>query len=121
MKKGIFLLFVFGMIAVRVIACEPMITIDGKEKSKYKTNEELILKVQITFTHRNCTVDIKNTKFEQEGVKILSATDWKEIEPGVWERKLKVKVTAEKGQTAKITVVRGCSKGGCNQSFVIPT
>ncbi len=121
MKKIVFLSLLFAIGLVRLFACEPIITIDGKEKSKYKTNEELIIKVQITLTHRNCNVDIKNTKFDAEGIKILSATDWKESEPGVWERKLKVKVTAKKGQTAKITVIRACSKGGCNQPFVIPT
>ncbi len=105
---------------VVTFACEPLITIEGKEKSKYKTNDEVIVKVKITLTHRNCTVDIKNTKFEQEGIKILSGTDWKEVEPGIWERKLKIKITAEKGQSAKLTVVRNCSKGGCNYSYTLP-
>ncbi|MCX7863228.1 MAG: hypothetical protein N2449_09580 [Bacteroidales bacterium] len=120
MKKLVLLYFILALSSC-VMACEPSITIVGKEKTKYKTNDELVVKVQIVLTHRNCTVDIKNTKFEQEGIKILSGTDWKEVEPGVWERKLKIKVTAEKGQTARLSVIRGCNKGGCNQSFVIPT
>lgn len=104
-----------------VFACEPTVTIEGKEKSKYKKGDELVIKVNIVNNHRNCTVDIKNTKFEQEGIKILSGTDWKEVEPGVWERKLKIKITAEKGQTSKIFIVRPCSKGGCNLPYTFPT
>ncbi len=119
MKKIIFsaiLLFTY----VLIFACDPLITVEGKEKSKYKRNDEVIVKVKITFTHRNCTVDIKDTKFEQEGIKILSGTDWKEVEPGIWERKLKIKIIAEKGQEAKLTVVRACNKGGCNLSKTFP-
>jgi|YNPMSStandDraft_1061717.scaffolds.fasta_scaffold00208_13 hypothetical protein len=115
----VILLSVFSFSAA--YTCDPSITIEGEEKSKYKKNDELIVKVRIVNTHRNCSVDIKNTKFEQEGIKILSATDWKEIEPGIWERKLKIKITANKGQNAKINIIRPCSKGGCNLPYTFPT
>jgi hypothetical protein len=121
MRKIVFIaIFVFAYIFV--FACDPQIVIEGKEKTKYKKNDEVIVKLTITLTHRNCQLNIvKDTKYEQEGIKILSATDWKEIEPGVWERKFKIKITADKGQTAKFTVIRSCSKGGCNKSITFPT
>lgn len=117
MKKiilsSLFILFA----AVSVLACEITLSIDGKKKSKYKTGDEIVVKVKIVLIHRNCTIDIKQTKFNQEGVKILSGTDWKEVEPGVWERKLKIKITANKGEKAKISVVRICNKNSDNESI----
>ncbi len=53
-------LFLFANIVTK--ACEPSIIIEGKEKPKYKKNDELVIKVRIVNTHRNCNIDIKNTK-----------------------------------------------------------
>jgi len=105
---------------ISVLACDITLKIDGKEKGKYKQGDEVIVKVTVTLIHRNCGVDIKNTKFDQEGVKIVSGTDWKEVEPGTWERKLKVKITANSGETARISTVRTCPKGGGENSLTIP-
>lgn len=118
MKKIIISSFFILFAAISVLACEIILSIDGKEKSKYKTGDEVIVKVKVVLIHRNCSIDIKQTKFKQEGIKILSGTDWKEVEPGVWERKLKVKITANKGETAKLSVERICPKGGDSKSIV---
>lgn len=120
MKKIILSSFLILFAAISVLACEITLSVDGKEKSKYKTGDEIVVKVKVVLFHKNCTIDIKQTKFNQEGIKIISGTDWKEVEPGVWERKLKVKITANKGEKAKISAVRICPKGGGNESIEFP-
>lgn len=120
MKKIALSLVLVLITTVAVLACEISLTIDGKEKSKYKTGDEVIVKVKVVLIHKNCNIDIKQTKFNQEGIKILSGTDWKEVEPGVWERKLKVQIIASKGEKAKISAVRTCPKGGGNESIEFP-
>lgn len=120
MKKIILSSLLIMFTAISVLACEITLSIDGKEKSKYKNGDEVIVKVKVVLIHRNCNIEIKNTKFNQEGIKIESGTEWKEVEPGVWERKLKVKITANKGETAKLSVVRVCPKGGGNESIAFP-
>ena len=48
-------------------------------------------------------------------MKILGATPWKKITTGRYERKLKV--TYLQTGTAKLRIVRDCSRGGCTQDF----
>lgn len=117
MKKLVLSFALVLLSTINILACEITLTIDGKEKAKYKTGDEVIVKVRVVLVHKNCNIDIKQTKFNQEGVKILSGTDWKEVEPGVWERKLKVKIIANEGEKAKLSVERICPKSGGKESI----
>jgi hypothetical protein len=118
--KKLFLSLVLMLTIASILACEITIKVDGTEKSKYKTGDVVVVKVTLVLTHRNCLVEIKDTKFNLEGVKIAKATDWKEVSPGTWERKLKIKITAKAGESAKISVVRVCKRGGGNESLSFP-
>jgi hypothetical protein len=121
MKKFLLSSLLILFATLSVLACDVTFKVEGKEKEKYKANDELVVKVLVFLPHRNCQFDIKTLKFNQEGIKILSGTDWKEVEPGLWERKLKIKITADKNQAAKLTAQRDCAKGGTTQSITFKT
>ncbi|MCX7954441.1 MAG: hypothetical protein N3A01_04535 [Bacteroidales bacterium] len=114
--KSFALLFVtFLMFSIRLVSCEIILLIADKDKKEYKRGDIVIVKVEIHLTHRNCPYKVEETKFEQQGVEIISATKWKEKKPGCWEKKLKVKITANKDEVARLGVKRICEKGGANE------
>lgn len=114
---GIFLLL---FTAGKTLACDIEMTIEGS-KTTFKKGDEVIVKVKVTLTHRVCTLGIKQTKFEGKGCQILQGTDWVETSPGVWERKLKVKITDPKKGKATLSVTRTCDKEGGYGSITIQT
>lgn len=120
MKKYLLSLLLLLFATISVLACDVAFKVEGKEKEKYKVNDELVVKVTVFLPHRKCQFDIKTLKFNQDGIKILSGTDWKEVEPGAWERKLKVKITAENSKTAILSAQRECAKGGTTASISFP-
>lgn len=99
-----------GIIAIQ--ACEFEFEVVGEKKASYSIGDEIVVKVTTTFTHRNCNVSIKNTEFNPTGLKINGATDWKEIQPGVWERKLKLSVVGTKDGKLQLEAVRTCDRMG---------
>ena len=92
-------------------ACEIEYSIVEGKKEVYAKGDIVIVKVKVTFTHRICNEGITNTEFSSKGLKILGATNWVETGAGVWERKLKMEVTAE-GSLLKLDAVRTCEKDG---------
>jgi len=94
------------------LACEIEFTVEGEQKEVYKTGDIVIVKVKVVLTHRVCPVAMSKTKFEPNGFKIEGATDWKEVSPNVWERKLKMKVTGNKKGKLMISATRTCDKEG---------
>jgi hypothetical protein len=100
-------------------ACEVDFEILEGKKEAYAVGDEMVVKVKITLIHRNCTVNIKNTEYKQDGIKIKSGTDWKEVSPGVWERKLKVVVENPKAEKANLSVSRKCDKEGGFGTFSV--
>ena len=112
-KKGLLLSILFLFLGIgNAIPCEIDFAVEGDKKEKYSEGDVVVVKVKVTFTHRVCTQSIKKTKFKQNGVKILGATDWKETSTGIWERKLKVKITEAKNGKVSISGTRTCDKTG---------
>ena len=78
-----------------------------------KTKEDvLIVKTTVLLTHRNCPEGIKSTIFEEKGLKIIQTTKWKEENSTTYTRKMKIKITAEKGKEISIKAIRKCEKEG---------
>jgi hypothetical protein len=116
MKYLISICFLFSaLLAVQqVLACEIEFTVLGEEKKEsFKAGEEIIVKVDVIFTHRICPEGIENTKFKYEGIKVLGATKWKEYAKGKFSRKLKLKVLEEsKTKELVLEAIRTCDKEG---------
>jgi len=111
MKKVIATLIIAIITVIPLMACDITLTID-KEKKQYKIGDVAIVKVTVVLIHRNCKVNINNTQYKYVGVNIISGTDWKETSPGIWQRKLKVKITDDKTNPASLTVYRVCDLSG---------
>jgi hypothetical protein len=113
MKTATVSLFFIFLIANGIIACE--ITFDIAEKTKnkiFKTGDTVSIEVKIQLTHRICSVDIKKTKFSYKNLKIIGATDWKEVRAGLFSRQIKAQITDDKAKAANLSVSRQCDKEG---------
>ncbi len=100
-------------------ACELKFAISGERKESYKPGEELIVEVTIVYTHRTCEIQLSDTKFTYEGMKILGATSWKEKAPNAFSRQIKISLLADLLPEAKLNIVRKCSKDGVIGTFKV--
>lgn len=108
-----FILFTVLFIGQQVQACEIEFTVLGDQKQEsYKVDDEIVVKIDVIFTHRICPEGIENTKFKYEGIKVLGATKWKEIASGKFERKLKLKVLEGDQAELILEAIRKCDKEG---------
>ncbi|PLW99953.1 MAG: hypothetical protein C0594_16350 [Marinilabiliales bacterium] len=114
LTKGLLVIMVLltSVLVQKAVACEFEFKVDGDKKEVYKAGDVVVVKVKVTFTHMVCDVGIQKTKFETDGLKIEGATDWKETSPGIWERKLKLKVTGNDKGELVLSGTRTCNKTG---------
>lgn len=112
MKKIIFLVALVMAIWGESHACELKFNISGGQKETYKSGEEVIIEITITYTHRKCEIELSDTKFTYEGIKILGATPWKEKAPATFSRQIKVLVLEDTLKEGVLSIGRKCSKEG---------
>ena len=93
-------------------ACQIQIKVLDASKKTYKVGDELVVKVSVQLTHRNCSEGIESTKFNPKDLKILSAGKWTESGNGLYERKVKIKITGKSNDQAVLHVVRTCRRDG---------
>ncbi len=113
-KLFVLLGFLFSGIVV-ASACDISLKIVDNKQESYKVGDELVVEVTLQFTHRNCSVSVKDTKFKYQGIKVLGATDWKKVSDMEYTRKLKVKVVevaSDMKGTTQIVAIRSCEKEG---------
>lgn len=100
-------------------ACELKFSVSGEQKGSYKSGDELIVEVTVVYTHRTCEIQLSDTKFTYEGMKIIGATAWKEKAPNTFSRQIKISLLADALPEAKLSVTRKCSKDGALGTFKI--
>jgi len=113
MRRKIFLitaLFIANISASQ--ACELRFNISGERKAGYKAGEELIVEITVVYTHRKCEIELSDTKFTYEGIKILGATPWKEKVPATYVRQVKILMLDDALEEGILSVGRKCSKEG---------
>lgn len=106
------LLFATLFFIEQVKACEIKFAIEGEKQKGFIAGDEIIVAIDIVFTHRVCPEGIENTKFKYDGIKVLGATKWKEYENGKFQRKLKLKVLDGNYQELFLEAIRKCDKEG---------
>ena len=120
MKKLVVLFSLLVMTIVSSVACEIKLSVQEKsQKEVYKAGDEVVIDVEVRLIHRNCHLDIKETKFTYDNLKILGATDWKETSPGVYTRQVKAKITNDKGGDSKLTINRKCDREGGHATCIL--
>ncbi len=105
----IILLIIFGFASK---ACEIFISVDKNSKTTYIIGDELVIKVQVVLTHRNCQVAMDKTKIDYKGLEMKGATKWIETKSGTWERKFKVIIKDTNKGNVYLSAVRDCDKDG---------
>ncbi len=111
----------FVLLSISALACEIEFKVLKGEKDTYKKGDVLVVKVEVFFTHKNCPEGIKTTKFQPKGFEIMQGTKWRESSTGLFERKLKIKVTKDGAGKAVLKAVRSCDKEGGLGTFEIKT
>ncbi len=106
-------ILLFVLISASVLsACEIYFSVIGEEKETYEAGDEIVVLMEVKFTHRVCPEGIENTDFATDGIDILAATKWKEPSPNVWKRKLKLKVEGNEKGKIMLSATRTCDKEG---------
>ncbi|HEY1111999.1 MAG TPA: hypothetical protein VGE66_00500 [Chitinophagaceae bacterium] len=119
MKRILLLLLLLGAFT-GALACIIEVKADpSTKKDHYKAGDEVVVLVVVKKEHRVCHSPIEETTYEPQGLKILSATDWKETAPGVWERKMKLKVTDPLGGPLSFGVRRKCNKENSHSTLIL--
>jgi hypothetical protein len=113
------LMLVFLVFTFSTFACEMNFEIVKGGKANYSKNDEIVVKLKVEKTHRNCKKSIEETEIKTNGAEITSATKWNQVSPGVWERKLKIKITNPKSGKATINAERTCDKDGGNATLTL--
>lgn len=88
------------------------------EKEKYTVNDTVIVKVSIKYTHRQCEFTIEQTEFQLQGLKLLKATKWKELNIGNYERKVMLVIDEETDRSLTVQR-RKCSKEGTYGKLIV--
>lgn len=112
MKKVLFTLIFILSLSFYADACEIKFNILGEQKSAYKQGDEIVVKVTVVYIHRICELELTDTNFLTEGLKIVSAGEWTEVDPVTFTRELKIKVLADGKKTGVLNVERNCNKDG---------
>ncbi|HOO90116.1 MAG TPA: hypothetical protein PLA74_04765 [Syntrophales bacterium] len=105
-------LLISGGMATPAEACKMDIRVDGTAKDTYSVGDELILKVTVYLTHRNCPEGIDTTQFGVSSLKVLGATEWSETSRNNFERLIKVEILPSETGEALMEAKRVCSKEG---------
>jgi len=114
-KKPKFLIAILAVFMISIVsayACEITFDIEKGKKDSYKVGDELVLKVHVAYTHRVCSQGIEATKFKYDGIEVISATKWKDIDGKNFERKLKIRVTDPSSDKLSLNATRTCDKTG---------
>ncbi|MFA5850369.1 MAG: hypothetical protein WC833_10865 [Bacteroidales bacterium] len=110
-KLFLILLFVTEFMIVGK-ACDIKLVIAGEKKETYKAEDVIVINVTVTYIHRICELELSDTRITCAGMKIVEATEWKEIQPGTYSKDLKVTLLQDGNPDASLKIVRKCSADG---------
>ena len=121
-KKILVALLLICGTAVSAYACSIEFTLQDKNgktvnPDKVKVGEEYVLVVKFETTHGNCGLDVADTKFKFDCIKVEKAADWVVVGNEVYTRKLIIKITENKKDAVSLVVVRDCGRGGALAEF----
>lgn len=123
MKKLFATLAFFALFIGTTLACNITFSLlDSKgnvvNPQKVKTGDTYTLVMTYKYTHGNCDIALKDTKYKTDGVKVVSATEWRS-ENNIYTRKLKIQITENSKEEVFLQAIRTCDRGGANSKFVL--
>lgn len=121
LQKRVRVLLFFLLFGVAAMACEIEFKVSEKyQKASYSPGDVLVVELQVTLVHRDCTVSITDTQIASDGCKILGATRWKAKGSNGYTRKLKVMVLSGKRGEMTLRCKRTCTKRGGFAQMSLP-
>ena len=114
MKKILIFASIFKMITIfsnSLKACH--YSFDSKT-DQTKIGDVFEVKVTVIYEHRRCVIELEDTQFKTENMEIISKSDWNMEKRGTYSILLTLK--SNKSGTAKLEVVRECSKKGISSA-----
>ena len=79
---------------------------------KLKKGETTTVILHLKYEHRKCEITLDDTEYETKGIKIIEMGKWVKIKKGDFSRKIKIKLTADKGT---LKIIRECTKKGISE------
>lgn len=119
MKKLFLMTVIILTTVVAVHACDFNFTVVGGQKN-CKAGDVIEVQVELTLVHRSCSVAASATKFKTEGVKVLSASEWKQVSPTKFVRTVKMQVLPTAKNKITLIATRTCDKEGGYGTFSLP-
>jgi hypothetical protein len=118
-KRLILMLTLFMSAFMAANACDFSFSVDGNKKS-CRPGDVVEVTVVLTLTHRVCNVAPSQTKFKIDGVKVLSASNWKQVGATKFERTVKMEVLKDGKKKIMLVASRTCDKEGGLGTFSMP-
>jgi hypothetical protein len=100
-------------------ACDFTFKMNGNKKECHP-GDIIEVTVELTLTHRVCNVAPSQTKFKIDGIKVLSASEWKQLSPTKYERTIKMEVLKDNKKNITLLATRTCTKEGGSGMFTLP-
>lgn len=120
MLKRFFVLLILSVaIGSWADACDFAFRVNGNKKECH-AGDVIEVAVDLTLTHRVCNVAPAQTKFKIDGIKVLSASEWKQLSPTKYERIIKMQVLKDNKKNITLLATRTCSKEGGTGIFTMP-
>lgn len=119
LRKMILTLTLLLSVFVASNACDFSFKVDGNKKSCHP-GDVVEVTVELTLTHRICNVAPAQTKFKIDGVKVISASNWKQISANRYERTVKMEVLQDNKKNITLMATRTCDKEGGTGCFTMP-
>lgn len=118
-KKMILMMIFISSAFAAANACDFDFKVNDNKKS-CRPGEVVEVTVELTLTHRVCNVAPSQTKFKIDGVKVVSASNWKQTSANKFVRTVKMEVLNDGKKKIALVATRTCDKEGGTGSFSMP-
>ena len=113
----VLLIFVFSVFSL-ANACDFTFRVNGNMKECHP-GDIIEVTVELSLTHRVCNVAPSQTKFKIDGIKVLGASEWKQLSPTKYERVIKMEVLKDNKKNITLMATRTCTKEGGSGIFTM--
>jgi hypothetical protein len=119
LRKMILTLTLLSSVLVAANACDFNFKVNGNKKSCHP-GDIVEVTVELVLTHRVCNVAPSQTKFKIDGVKVIGASNWKQVSANKYERTVKMEVLDDSKKKITLVAARTCDKEGGTGYFTLP-
>jgi hypothetical protein len=98
------------LLGAQSLMAQVWIHIGQGEKASYRPGDTLQLTLQVKTLHETCKEGMRQAKVFVSAMEILQQDDWVMKKPGLWEKRITVRMEKSSKPVARITVQRKVDK-----------